>query len=141
MIQKEYELVSTNEPIMIVKSISEEDTQKPTYSVEYVTKNTIITSRHQKYIFIKQKILGQATPDNLKRLIQNKISIFAFIETLSNKEIPIWINNKLTKPKIPQEINLDELAKFLPDKSIYLKDMPCRSQDGREELAFDLDEE
>lgn len=138
MIQKEYELVSTNKPIMIVKSISNKDSQEPTYSVEYVTRDTIITSRNEKYIFIKQKILGQATPDNLERLIQNKISILAFIQTLSDKKIPIWINNKLTKPKIPQEINLDKLAKFLPDESIYLNDMPCRSQDGREELAIDL---
>lgn len=138
MIQKEYELVSTNKPIMIVKSISEEDKKELTYSVEYVTKDTILISRNKKFVSIKQKILGQATPDNLERLIQNKISILAFIQTLSNKEIPIWINNKLTKPKIPQEINLDKLAKFLPDQSIYLNDMPCRSQDGLEQLEIDL---
>ena len=141
MIQKEYELVSTNEPIMIVKSISEEDTKKLTYSVEYVTRNTILTSQNKKFLFIKEKILGQTTPQNLKRLIRNEISIFAFIETLSDKTMPIWINDKLTTPKSPQEINLDELAKFLPDESIYLNDMPCRSQDGREELAIDLNEE
>lgn len=109
-------LISTSKPIM---TVTKKDGK---IKVEYLTVDRIFQTPKKKIFFMKEKLHGYSTASSLKKLINNELSIYHFMERLTEKNRQVFINGN--EFKLEPRQNFEYEKSRLPDNSIYLKDMP-----------------
>jgi len=112
-------LVSTSKPIM---SVSKENDR---LKIEYKTIDRMYQTPKKEWFFLTEKIQGFATKSDFKALYENKLPIYQFMTQLSDKSRQLFINNKEFKSELCD--NFEAHKSRLPDKSLFLNDMPNES--------------
>ncbi|MDT2843018.1 hypothetical protein [Vagococcus lutrae] len=115
-----YVVISTPKPIMAIKY----NNIKDNYEIVYMTRDQVL-KKDNKRIFLKEYLGGITTKIEIRDLIENRISVYNFLEETTNKQRLIKANEKRFEPK---EIDsIEKYSKNLPDKDISLSLMPKSS--------------
>ncbi|MFT9470940.1 hypothetical protein [Leuconostoc pseudomesenteroides] len=116
----EYVIVSTNKPVMAVQYSFIKDS----YKIIYMTQDKLL-KKNNKSMFVKEFIGGESTVKEIKKVLDNDISVLSFMNSLKEKKRTVKVNSKI----FPVEIidSLKKFLKFIPENDIFLKDMPLSS--------------
>ena len=134
ILEDAYIIVSTTKPIMGIKFDSEQDD----YKVVYMTQNRVL-KKENKNIFFEEYLGGSTTKYIIRALLENKISIYNFLDKLEIKQRVVKANDKKFAPKLIE--SMDKYSKYLPDIDVHLESMPICSYTSLKKLQKMIDYE
>jgi len=113
-------IVSTTKPIMGIKYAIEYDE----YQIVYMTQDKLL-KKDKKNLFIKEYLGGVTKKYLISQFLSNEISVFNFLESLSEKKRVVQANSKIFPSK-----NIETMtyySKYLPRDIVFLNNMPACS--------------
>ncbi|VMZ93059.1 Uncharacterised protein [Streptococcus pneumoniae] len=127
---RDFVLISLSKPIMIVKHDHNE------FIILYLTQDKHLKKKNKSILF-KEYLAGASELSNLKKFLDNQLSVLNFLNTISRKK-RIVKANKRTFPS-EQLDSFYEFKEFLPTECMFLNGMPKQSDYELNKLKNTLD--
>ncbi|MFS7393270.1 hypothetical protein AB6888_10500 [Carnobacterium maltaromaticum] len=113
-----YILIETTKPIMIIKY------ERSEFIIIYLTQDKLL-KKNNKSLFFKEYLAGKPKLEELLNFIENKMSVYNFLENLSEKSRIVKANSK-TFPSQSTD-SFSAFKKSLPNEDLCINSMPVNS--------------
>ncbi|WP_317914755.1 hypothetical protein [Carnobacterium maltaromaticum] len=113
-----YIVIETTKPIMLIKY------ERSEFVIIYLTQDKLL-KKNNKSLFFQEYLAGKPKLEELLEFIENKVSVYNFLENLSDKSRIVKANSKVFPSQSTKSFST--FKKSLPKESISIKSMPVNS--------------